>query len=283
MTTRLSLRQLIDRYALLLLDVYGILTTGIGPCPGAAELIDYLNRTGKPYLLLTNDASRSPQTVSARLSGFGLAVSADRVITAGSLLAGYFAQHGLQGSRCAVLGTEDSRAYVVQAGGQAVALADDAPADVLVVCDEAGFPFLEGIDAALTMVFRAIDQQRNLHLVLANPDLICPRGQHAYGITAGGIAVLIEQAIVLRYPQPPLQFARLGKPYRPIFEQALAIGGTRDMLMIGDQLATDILGAQDFGIDSLLITQGVTSPEALTGNPAIRPTYVLPSLALDNL
>jgi HAD superfamily hydrolase (TIGR01450 family) len=277
----ITLRRLIDRYALLLLDIYGVLTTGTGPCPSAAELLVYLNQSGKPYLLLTNDASRSPQAVAERLQRFDLAVTADRVITAGSLLTAYFAQHSLQGSRCAVLGTEDSRAYVAQAGGQIIALADDAVIDVLAVCDDAGFPFLKGVNAALTMVFRAIDQGRPLHLVLPNPDLIFPRTQSSYGITAGSIALIIEQAIAVRYPQRPLQFARLGKPHRPLFERALIVGGTRDMLMIGDQLATDILGAQRFGIDSLLISQGVTSPAALTAAASIRPTYVLSSLALD--
>lgn len=273
------LRQIIDGYSLLLLDAYGVLVTSEAPCVGAVEFVDFLIRTDKPYLILTNDASRSPQTIADRLLGFGMPIPPERVVTSGSLLVDYFARHGLQGSRCAVLGTADSVRYVVQAGGEPVTVADDAEADVLAICDDMGFPFLESVNAAVTMVFRALDEARPLRLVLPNPDLIFPRNRRAFGITAGSIALIVEQAIRARYPQhSALKFDALGKPHAPIFERALAIGGTRNMLMIGDQLSTDILGAQRIGIDSLLVNHGVTHEDANAASPHIRPTYTIPGL-----
>lgn len=271
--------RIVERYALLLIDLYGVLVTEADACPGAAGFLQYLNRIGKPYLVLTNDASRSSEATAARLRGFGMAVPPARIITSGSLLCSYFAQNDLQGSRCGVLGTADSEEYVRQAGGHIVELTDEAEIDVLVVCDDRGFAFLETINAAITVVFRALDNNRSLHLVLPNPDYIYPRSQNGFGITAGSVAVLIEKAIEVRYPhRPPCRFAPLGKPYRPIYERAAEIGRTRNMLMIGDQIATDVLGAQRFGIDSLLLSQGVTNSDSLVGTSQIVPTYVLSSL-----
>src|SRR5439155_10361259 len=95
-----TIDELIKRYDALLLDGFGVLVHGSGALPGARELIDDLNRRGKPYYILTNDASRLPESRAARFRGFGLAVEADRFITSGGLLKSYFAERGLAGTRC---------------------------------------------------------------------------------------------------------------------------------------------------------------------------------------
>ena len=60
--------ELLEQYETLLLDAYGVLVTHDAPLPGAAALVDHLNATGKPYFILTNDASRSPERSSARFA-----------------------------------------------------------------------------------------------------------------------------------------------------------------------------------------------------------------------
>ncbi|MBQ11345.1 MAG: hypothetical protein CMJ45_07340 [Planctomyces sp.] len=92
--------DLIDRYGVLLLDAYGVLVHSRGAYPGAVELIQYLNRSRKPYYLVTNDAARLPSSTAIRYQGFGLDIDADRIITSGSLLLNYFAEHGLSGAKC---------------------------------------------------------------------------------------------------------------------------------------------------------------------------------------
>lgn len=57
---RITFEQLAARYPVLLLDAYGVLVHSTGVLPDAAARIAYLNRTGKTYFLLTNDASRLP-------------------------------------------------------------------------------------------------------------------------------------------------------------------------------------------------------------------------------
>ena len=60
--TPIEMRELLSRYDGVLLDVYGVLLDAQGPLPGAAELLGELQRTGRQYAIVTNDASRSPET-----------------------------------------------------------------------------------------------------------------------------------------------------------------------------------------------------------------------------
>ena len=274
---RITSTELIDRYAVLLLDAYGVLVHGNGALPGAAEFIETLNRSGKPYYLLTNDVAKLPDTAAARYRGYGIALDADRIISAGILLKDYFAEHDLVTKRCAVLGPVDSVRYVEMAGGEVVAADEDF--EVLVVADESGYPFLETVDQVLTALFARVDRGLPLSLILPNPDLIFPTAASGFGLAAGSIALVLEAALQLRYPgREGMRFARLGKPHSMIFETALRRCGNRDMVMVGDQLQTDIRGANAFGIDSVLVTGGV-SATALTLPPdGPRPTYVLDTL-----
>ncbi|MGD1974756.1 MAG: HAD-IA family hydrolase [Desulfobacterales bacterium] len=274
----ITIETLINRYEVLLLDAFGVLVHSSGTLAGAAELITELNRSAKPYYILTNDASRLPATAATRFKRMGLAIETDRIITSGSLLEGYFAQNRLIGSRCVVLGPEDSVHYVELAGGLVVT--PDDKFDVVVIGDESGFPFLDTVDSVLTGLIRKLDHGENVHLVLPNPDLIYPKSDREFGITGGGIALILEAALHQRYPgQTNLRFDRLGKPHDTIFKEALRRSGTRNMVMIGDQLATDIRGARAFGIDSVLIASGVANMHAITvDDDHLMPTYAMQSI-----
>jgi ribonucleotide monophosphatase NagD (HAD superfamily) len=210
----------------------------------------------------------------------GLAIETDRIITSGSLLKGYFAQNRLTGSRCVVLGPEDSVRYVELAGGLVVTPDDEF--DVVVIGDESGFPFLDTVDSVLTGLIRKLDHGENVHLVLPNPDLIYPKSDRDFGITGGGIALILEAALQQRYPgKCNLHFDRLGKPYDVIFKEALRRSGTRNMVMIGDQLATDIRGARAFGLDSVLVASGITNMHTITvDDDHLLPTYAMQSIIL---
>ena len=270
------LADLVDAYDGLLIDVYGVLKDASGALPGAADLIAHLRAIAKPFALVTNDASRLPATVARGLAGLGIAVDADRIVTSGSLIAPHFAAAGLAGARCLVLGTADSHAYVTQAGGALAPLDGRAEIDAVVVCDDAGFDFLPGIEAALSAAVRALDAGRELALVLPNPDLVYPKGGGQLGFTAGAIALLIESALRRRYPDRAVAFAALGKPRRPMFDEARRrLGGGR-LVMLGDQLETDIAGALAAGIDAALIA-GVSR---WTPAAAVEPTWIVDDLAL---
>ena len=162
------------------------------------------------------------------------------------------------------------------AGAFVVSAADGF--DVVVVGDQSGFPFVQGVDAVLSALFRMIDAGDAPRLVLPNPDLVYPNDV-GFGMASGSVALIIEAALRQRYPvREGLEFERLGKPNVAIFEAAARLTGTRDMVMLGDTLETDIRGANAFGIDSVLVAGGVTPADGLEGAVDV-PTYWIRGLA----
>lgn len=248
--------ELVDRYDAFLFDAYGVLVDTGGVCPGAASAIAHVRAAGKPLRVVTNDASRLPASAAARFARVGLPITEDEIVSSGQLLVGHVAATGLAGARALVLGTDDARTYAALAGLVPVTPAElvDGEVDAIVVCDDAGFALLEGINAALTVAVHALDRGRPLALVCPNPDIIYPRGGGALGFTAGGLALMLEAGMRRRHPGAP-GFAYLGKPAPAIFELARATlpAGARP-LMIGDQLETDIAGACGAGVDCALVT-----------------------------
>ena len=273
-----TLRELADRYSVILFDAYGVLAGSDFVAPEAPDAIRLLDRIGKPYFVLTNDASALPETRAARYESLGLPIPASRIITSGSLLSGYFADKDLADSRCVVLGPADSIRYVESAGGRIVQYGDEF--DALVIGDQAGFPFLEAADTLLSSLFRKIDAGKPVNLVLPNPDLIYPEGA-GFGFASGSVALIFESALELRYPdRPDLRFTRLGKPHPAIYKEAFRRSGTMDMVMIGDQIETDIKGANDFGIASALISTGISGYDVSQLPRSERPDYLIESLSL---
>jgi len=274
------MRDLLDRYDGVLLDVYGVLTNAHGALPGARELLVELARRGKPYAIVTNDASRSQATYVGRFASFGLTVPAERIVTSGSLLPGHMRARGLTGARCVVLGTADSVAYVRAGGGEIVELAPGVDLDALIVCDDAGYDFLAGLELSLSAVVRAIEAGRAPALVLPNPDLVYPKSAGELGFTAGAIALLIETVLARRFPALAPRFARLGKPEPHLFVEAsrlLDLAPAR-LVMVGDQLETDIAGAHSAGVAAALL-EGVSRWDHARGNAHVTPEYLLASLA----
>lgn len=279
MPAEATVDALIARYDVFLLDAYGVLVTTRGAIAGAPEFLDRLNREGRRWLIVSNDASRSLDTTAVRYQGFGLPVTTDHVLTSGALLAGHFAREGLQGAHCTVLGTDDSCDYVSSAGG-VVVLPDDDRASVCVVCgvyDEPSAPFLETVNRTISLVLRRLGAGLPMRFILPNPDIVYPFDTGAFAFTAGALAALLESVIRLRDPEGRVQFEPLGKPHAPMFDAALAHLGHPDkrrVVMVGDQLVTDVLGASRAGIDSVLIETGVAGRADLD-RASVRPTWLL--------
>ena len=246
--------ELTERFEVILFDSDGVLVRWPSAIPHAPEAIARLNALGKPYFVLTNDASQVAETRAARYAELGLAIEPGRIISSGMLLKTWFHEQGLQGSRCVALGTEDSARYARDAGGQVVPFHEDF--DVLVVGDQDGFPFLDATGAVLTTLFRKLDGGETPRLAVPNPDLYYPE-KDGFGFASGTVAGMFESALTLRYPdRSDLIFARLGKPHPAMFEEAFRRTNTRNMAMIGDTPSTDIRGANNMGITSVLVETG---------------------------
>jgi HAD superfamily hydrolase (TIGR01450 family) len=274
-----TLDELTDRYDALLIDAYGVLVHSDGAFPGAADFIDALRERQFPFWIVTNDASRLPETAADKYRRSGLDISADQVLTSGMLLEAYFEEHDLEQAPCLVLGTDDSKTYVERAGGRLVSVEEDF--EVVVFGDDAGFPFRPTMDALITRLIQTFDAGRSLDLVLPNPDLIYQQGPDRFGVACGSHAGMIERVLAERFPVQTPSFDRLGKPHPPIYREATRRVGSDSIAMLGDQLATDIRGANAAGIDSVLVAGGVSNLEFSLEDSDVQPDYVMHSLVVD--
>ena len=149
---------------------------------------------------------------------------------------------------------------------------------MLVVGDQDGFPFLDATAAVLTSLFRKLDRGETPRLVVPNPDLYYPE-KDGFGFASGSVAGMFESALALRYPdRSDLTFARLGKPHPAMFEEVFRRSSARNLAMIGDTPSTDIRGANDVGITSVLVETGGGSVELGSLPEGDRPDYILESL-----
>lgn len=284
-TTRIE--ALIERYDLILFDAYGVLVRSDGAIVGAPELIAHLNALEHPYFVLTNDSSRQISTAAARYQELGLAIPSERVITSGSLLGRYFEEHDLRGAPAMVLGEGDAIGYVRDAGGVLLDLVHDADTlpEVVVVGELPGDALKNNLEVIITALLRCIDAGRPPKMVLPNPDLIYPSSATTFGLTAGSVARMFESILEERYPGRALTFDRLGKPHSFIYQEGILRAGfsleeKEKVVMIGDQLATDVQGAMDFGIDAALVSTGLSSLSHVPEDWPCKPTYLLEGLGL---
>lgn len=178
-----------------------------------------------------------------------------------------------------VISAEKEIHAIASAFGDARMIRDGDEIDAVAICDDDGFDFLRGIELALSLIVRAVEAGRTPHLILPNPDLVYPKGGGELGFTAGAIALLLEAALARRFPNKALRFVHLGKPQPLLFATAAnQLGLAPDQLvMIGDQLETDIAGARAAGCKCALLA-GVSKWEHARDHAAVTPDYLLETL-----
>lgn len=278
MPRELSFAELRTLHAAVLFDAYGVLVNASGALPGAGDAVRLLQRHDQPFLVVTNDASRSPERAAQRLARLGVPVEPAHILSSGMMIGPALHAHGLANGRVVVLGTEDSANYAREVGATVVDPSPDHPADAVVIADEGSIDLVDSLDAILSMILEAHHHGRMPRLILANPDLIYPSGLRRCGFTAGAFARMLEQALeVLLHEEAPT-FEVLGKPSPIHFNAALEAIGTRDVVMLGDTLHTDIAGAQTVGIDSAIVLTGVTTRANVATARDVVPTYLLSGL-----
>ncbi len=269
MIPEINAEQLLERYDSFLIDAYGVLVHRAGSYPGANEFIARLIEAGKDFRVVTNDASRLPETTTKSYAGRGVSITADRVLASGMLLRPWVEERRLHGATAVVLGPEDSKTYASDAGLQVVDFGQ--PCDVVVIGDEFGYPFFDAMDKTLSQVCRQIGEGHDVALVVPNPDHIYPKSGSELGFASGAVAVMFEAGLRAKFPNQEFCFERLGKPFPTLYQMAMRLMDG-DMVMIGDQLETDIRGAVALGLDAVLVTHGV-SRDAYASD--VRPTYTM--------
>ena len=277
-----SILDLIQRHDLLIFDAYGVLVRSDGALPGAPELIAHLNAHHVPYLILTNDASRSIPVAAAQYKSFGLDVDEAHVVTSSSLIVPFVQRHDLIGRPVLALGEGHALDYIKQSGARQIAPGAGAHFDALFLCELTTSTLHHDLEQILSALLSQIERTHKVpHLVLPNPDLIYPKSADTYGLTAGSIAAMFEAILTQRYPALSPRFQILGKPHALIFEEALGryphLPRER-VVMIGDQLATDVKGALESGLHAALVKTGLHTAPQWEGSPFAPPTFILSEL-----
>ena len=280
-----SVDFLFDRYDAIAFDSYGVLVDGIDPLPGAIELTDRLSAAGKPWLLATNDASRLTASRLEVMQGQGFGIEEDQVISAGSLLRRFFEERGVTGTRCIATGKGDAVEFVRLGGCEPIGLTpDDDISTSLAIAGITGYDWFEATSDMLSLIIRRMDAGNPLHLVVPNPDVLYPDGVNRFSIGPGGLAEMIETAASRCFgDDDAVKFTKLGKPYAPMFDAIKErLNGYKRVAFVGDQLHTDIAGANRAGLDSVLIRTGITrwnDASDLEDVPqSMMPTLLLPSM-----
>ncbi|MFD8265587.1 HAD hydrolase-like protein [Streptomyces althioticus] len=253
-------RALSEAYDTALLDLDGVVYAGGNAIEHAVPSLAAARDGGMRLAYVTNNALRTPDAVAAHLTELGIPAEAGDVITSAQAVARLIADQVPQGSRVLVVGGEGLRVALRERGLEPVESADDEP--VAVVQGYGGPELAWGRFAEASYAVA-----RGLPWFASNTDLTIPSGR---GIAPGnGAAVEVVRIATGAEPQVA------GKPLPPMHRETILRTGAERPLVVGDRLDTDIEGAFNGGVDSLLVLTGVTDgAQLLAAPPQHRPTYV---------
>ncbi len=283
-----GLSELAPRYDVVFCDVWGVVHNGRVHFAEACAALTRFRREGGTVVLVTN-APRPNPPVREQLDGLGAPRGAyDEIVTSGDVTLARVAEHGaaplhhigpkrdesLFASLLKLRGLDPPRVPLAEAS--------------YVVCtglfdDRSETP--EDYDPTLSKM-----RERGLELISANPDIV---------VHVGETEIYCSGAIAARYAAQGGQVTQAGKPFRPIYEEAMTLAAAirgaeldpKRVLAIGDGMRTDVKGARDFGLDCLFVTTGVhrgelhpageldaSAMEKLFEVVGAAPTAVMPSL-----
>jgi glycerol 3-phosphatase-2 len=248
---------LVDRYDALFIDLDGVVYRGDRPVAGAVEALPEARRRGARILFLTNNSSRTPGEVAGKLERLGIAARPDEVLTSGVATASMLRREGWRGKTAFVIGERGVREALEDAGIRILDGETDR-ADLVVVGWDRSVDYPKLRTAALLV-------QRGARLVATNADASYPAPDGLWP----GAGALLAVVTTTTGATPTV----VGKPARPLFEEAAELTGATHPLMIGDRLDTDVSGAHGAGWDSLLVFTGASRPADLLRAEHL-PTYV---------
>jgi len=249
----------------LLLDLDGTVWAGDTAIPHAVDAITAAQQEGVAAAFITNNASKAPEDVAAKLRGIGLDIQSDDVMTSAQAAVQLAAQHAEPGSAILVVGAPSFVDLVRDAGFVPVTSADDNPVVVLHGhSPDNGWRQLS--EAALAI-------QRGATYIASNLDSTLPMDR-GFMVGNGSMVAAVTNATGVT-PQAA------GKPGPAMFELAKKNLGADRPLVVGDRLDTDIAGGVAAGMDTLHVLTGVSGPHALIDAPAEqRPTFIAQDMSV---
>ncbi|MBT2447017.1 HAD-IIA family hydrolase [Streptomyces sp. ISL-43] len=256
-----SERSLHQAYDTALLDLDGVVYAGGEAIAHAVDSLAAARADGMRLAYVTNNALRTPDAVAEHLSELGIPTEAGEVITSAQAVARLIAEQVEPGSKVLVIGGEGLRVALRERGLVPVDSAEEE--GLAAVVQGYGGPDLPW--GRFAEASYAIN--RGVPWYASNTDLTIPG---ARGIAPGnGAAVEVVRIATGAEPQVA------GKPLPPMHRETVLRTGAKRPLVVGDRLDTDIEGAFNGEVDSLLVLTGVTDgAQLLRAEPKYRPTYV---------
>jgi HAD superfamily hydrolase (TIGR01459 family) len=253
-----GMREVAPDYDGFILDLWGVVHDGIAPMPGALECLRELMEGSKRIVLLSN-APRRADDVVRRIAEIGVPEDLYHYVMSSGEEAWQHLHrrddpfYAALGRRCLHIGSE--RDMEIREGLDLEFVETAEAAQFILNTGPAGWD--DRIEDYQPLLRPAL--ARNLPMICANPDLVVMRGATLH-LCAGGLAKWYEEA--------GGRVRWHGKPFRSVYDTCISLLGILDrsrILAVGDSLRTDIAGAAQAGIDSLLIAGGVHAAEFCVG------------------
>lgn len=273
-----GLKEIADRYKIFVLDLWGVLYDGENLFPHTLDTLEMLAKAKKQVHLITNNSYLS-ETNILKLEKLGLPRSYyQTLLSAGEQSLEMFNSHKLLPDYSRPL-----KAYIVEEEMKC----DWAPRAKLERVNKlAEADLILGFHINPTQydlsIYEPLIKEALLHrlpFVCTNPDAyVTKKGQEF--VRVGKLAQLYEKNGGIVY--------YIGKPYADIYQPILQHNSPQDILIVGDSLTTDIKGAAEIGVESVLITSGNHQKEILgvsieelpsyLNKYEVAPTYICPEL-----
>lgn len=245
---------------LFLFDLDGTLYLGETLFPFTKELLATLRKTGRDYLFMTNNSSKSVADYVKKLRRLGIPAEESDFVTSAQATLEYLLET-CPGKMLYVCGTASLQAELTAGGFQVTADYRQAQAVVMGFDTELTFRKLEDVCRILT--------QCEVPYLATNPDLVCPT-EFGSVPDCGSVCAMVYNATGRR---PKV----LGKPETAMVRLAMARKGASpgETAVVGDRMYTDVQCGLNAGVASILVMSGETTPEILAAYPG-KPTLVLP-------
>ena len=238
-----GLKSIIEDYDILYIDLWGVVHNGIIFYDNAIEALDEINKEKKEYVLLTN-APRPNKTVKTILEKMDMNETIrEKVYSSGEASLTYLKKNYIEKKFFHIGHIKDFDLFSE--------FKKNKGKDI----DESSYLLCTGLfedeDKDLNYYKKLFKGHTNKKMICTNPDLLVDRGNKRE-LCAGSVALVFEKM--------GGEVIYFGKPYPEVYSQSINNKGKR-VLSIGDNLNTDIKGANLLGFSSLLISNGVHKDE----------------------
>ena len=237
-----GLRSKINSYELFFIDIWGVIHNGLQIFEDSIEVLENLKKNNKEFVLLTN-APRPNSTVINFLKKIGLKKFFENVYTSGEASLKYLMENFLNANFYHIGPPRDFDLFKRFEQNK---VSNINQADYFICTG-----LFEGHETELEYYKDLFKKFSNKKFVCTNPDLIVDRGD-VREFCAGSVAKIFEEI--------GGKVIYFGKPYPPVYNLSANING-KNILCIGDNMNTDIKGANIQNFDNLLITSGIHKKE----------------------